>query len=169
MKRQLTPTNLKAGAVLYYASAYTDNETKKTEIDAQCWVIRSVKKKRGSQTKHGHACFVDIFDRSDSVYVNMTRKVPYVTTDHKTGGWLASIPEWCRKQFNVTDERLPLGFYTTKTAAFKYAIRSLEEDLKDATKPKDKQQWSYHDPVWIIKKEIQLLKSHLSKLKKVKK
>ena len=165
MKAQLTPKTLKVGSVLFYANVYTDEDTNKTEIDIQSWVVRSIKKKRGSQTKHGHAFLVDRFDRNDNVYVNITRRESNLTIESKTGQWLNSIPEWCRQQFNRSNERLPLGFYTTQEAALKFAKHGLEDDLKDAKKPKEEQKWRHHDPIEVIEKEIRLVKARLTKLK----
>lgn len=171
MKQQLTPKSLKVGSALFVASSYTDEETHKTEIDLQEWIVRSIKKKRGSQTLRGHAFLVEPSKRDGNTYVNITRKVPYVTTDHKTGKWLSSIPEWCRKSFAITSERLPNGFYTTPEAAFKYLLADLEDELKEAKLPleKRKHSWCTPEPIEVLEKEIRLVKSRLTKLKNKKK
>ncbi|MDC5870244.1 hypothetical protein OPW39_15660 [Vibrio europaeus] len=168
MRAQLTPKNLKVGQILYYVSTYTDDDDGKTEIDLQEYQIRSIKKKRGSQTKNGRAYFVEKWKRSDTVYVNMTRRVTLVTIDKKTGQWLKSIPKWMVEKFDRDSERLPSGYYTTPEAAFKYCIHSLEEDLKQAKLPKEKRTMIVFDPIEVIEKELRLCKARLTKFKNKK-
>jgi len=113
---------------------------------------------------------VESHKKDNNTYVNITRKEPYVTTDNKTGDWLSSIPSWCRQSFPLDSERLPMGFYTTPKAAFKYLLHSLQEELNEAKLPKDKRKYSWvtPEPIEVLEKEIRLVKGRLTKLNKSK-
>jgi len=119
-------SKIKIGAVLFVASAYTD-DSQKTTSDIEEWVVRSIRAKRGSKSRFGFAVPGAL---EPEQYVNLTRKYDYVTSgkrSSKTGdyGWLKSIPGWCVKQFQVGCD-LSSGVYTTRRAAFVYAIAETE-------------------------------------------
>lgn len=131
MKQQKYPSSvIKVGAVLYEVSAYYYEG--KTSVDVDEWHVKSIRKKRGSQTKRGRD--VPEYLKNDNLYVNIVAKidgVTFVRLSRKVGdiGWSASIPAQFRKQFAVGDD-LPFGLYTTKLQAFKYALESQNEDVE---------------------------------------
>ncbi len=169
MERQIYPiSKIKVGAVLYTAIAY---EWKgKINLDVNEWVVRSIQKKRGSQTKYGRT--VSEFARNDDVYVNITEKVQGITwgkRSKKNGdyGWLASISQQHRQSFKV-GERLPYGVYTTKLAALKYALKSELESVKwyenELSNPCDSQDVAeYTEELDEAKRLVKVIKSRITK------
>lgn len=126
-KPQKYPASLiKVGAMLYGVSVYTDDDGK-TSTEYEEWIVRSIKAKRGSKSRMGHA----IFALGDSrKRVNITQKVErltWVKLIGKTGhGWASSIPAYLQNQFLVGGD-LPRGLYTTQRAALVYAIRAHQD------------------------------------------
>ncbi len=119
---------IKVGTTLYLALSSTENGKSKTEITE--WVVRSIRKKRGSQTKYNDKRFGN-GDNND--YVNLIWKIDGVSWGKRSSkngdfGWL-KIPNFCRKQFRVGDD-LPLGMFTTKRAALKSAEKDHIETIK---------------------------------------
>lgn len=110
MERQIYPTSkIKLGAVLYGAMGYEWEG--RIILDVNEWVVRSIQKKRGSQTRYGRVLSQAF--RNDDVYVNITEKVKDITwgkRSKKNGdyGWLSSISQQHRQSFKV-GERLPYG------------------------------------------------------------
>jgi hypothetical protein len=125
--QQYPASLIKVGAVLYSVFAYTDDDGK-TSTGYEDWIVRSVKAKRGSKSRMGHAIFASGDTRQ---HVNLTQKVEGVTWVKRAGktGWATSIPEYLQNQFTVGD-RLPRGLYTTHRAALVYAIRSHQDMYK---------------------------------------
>lgn len=125
-KAQPYPSSkIKVGAVLYSASAGTDDGKTYTEISE--WIVRSIRAKRGTKSRNG---VIAPFAEHARKYVNLIAKVEFVTwgkVSGKTGdrGWLKSIPTYCRRQFAVGDD-LPTGIYTTIRAAVLYEIAVAE-------------------------------------------
>lgn len=120
-KRQTYPASVIAvGTVLYSVLAWTDDNGK-TSTEYQEWVVRSIKARRGSKSRMGHAMFASGDTRQ---FVNLTQKIPDLTWVRRQGkaGWATSIPGYCTKQLPVGDE-LPEGIYTTQRAALVFAIR----------------------------------------------
>lgn len=114
----------KTGQVFYTCWPYTDDEGRvKIEVDE--WVVRSIQKKRNSQTRYGIPRAVP----NDSVYVNLTNRIPGLTTDKKTGAWDKSISKWFRRQF-IRDNGLPDDMFTTPLQALKYALKNCDSDAE---------------------------------------
>lgn len=172
MKQQLTPKSLKKGSVLYRCIAGTDADNKRF-IQMQEWVVRSIQRKRGSQSRLGRAYMVMLCDRDDRLYVNITERYLHVTVDKK-GNWLKSIPSDCRAQFKRDDERLPKGYYTTQEQAVKYAIQDKQESLAtykqwlEDEKGDPEETELNQECVDDATAELRLLKSRLTKLKNQK-
>lgn len=119
---------IKVGVTLYLVLSSTDNGKSKTEITE--WVVRSIRKKRGPQTKYNDKRFGN-GDNND--YVNLIWKIDGVSWGKRSSkngdfGWL-KIPSFCRKQFRVGND-LPHGFFTTKRAALKWAEKEHVETIK---------------------------------------
>lgn len=113
--------------MLYSATASTDKDGK-TSSQINEWVVRSIKARRGSKSKFG---VPTRFAAEAKQFVNITEKIDSLTwgkvsPKHGDVGWLKSIPEFCRKQFEVSSS-LPPGIYTTIRAAVEYGIGSTEE------------------------------------------
>lgn len=125
MNQQKYPSSIiKVGVVLYQVNAYYHEG--KSYIDVDEWHVKSIRKKRGTQTKNGRA--VASYLKDDNQYVNLVAKIDGVTwvrLSRKIGdiGWSPTISPHFKKQFAVGRD-LPLGIYTTKLQAFKYAMKS---------------------------------------------
>ncbi len=172
--RQKYPASkIKVGVTLFSVSTDTDPDTKKTSVDINEWVIRSVKKKRGSQSSYG--CKVFQFNGSDDKYVHCTQKInglTYGKLSNKKGdyGFFKSIPLYCKKKFKV-GEHLPDGIFTTTLAAAKYRLKKDIEYLEYIVN--DKNDCTCTDMVKMIdedikatENEIKILKLKINKLKK---
>lgn len=173
--RQKYPKSvIKKGAVLYSVLVDTDYDGK-TTIDIFEWHVRSIAKKRGTQTKNGFKQSTSEF--YNDVFVYITAKIKDVTWCRQSRkvndfGWSKSIPSHLRDSFRVGDY-LPLGKHTTVNAALRSAIKRKEKDV-DAYKqwsdeedcPELKAEWD--GDVVIAEKELRLLKSRLTKIKNAK-
>lgn len=171
--RQKYPySKIKVGVTLFSVSTDTDPETKKASVDINEWVIRSVKKKRGSQSSYG--CKVFQFNGSDDKYVHCTQKInglTYGKLSNKKGdyGFFKSIPLYCKKKFKV-GEHLPDGVFTTILAAAKYRLKKdieyleyLIKDKKDCSPDRIKM---IDEDIKATENEIKVLKLKINKLKK---
>jgi hypothetical protein len=133
-KSQRYPSSIiKVGAVLYSVLAWV-NESGKAEVELQEWIVRSIKRRRGSQTKYGVKTFSSDSEYSQRQYVNITHKEKGVTwgklsRKHFDFGWLKSIPVSHRNKFAV-GENLPFGIYTTKLAAYQHAFADAKDSIK---------------------------------------
>ncbi|WJT11040.1 hypothetical protein [Vibrio harveyi] len=177
-KQQKYPSSvIKEGAVLYRydAIAYEDGTY---EVECQEWIVRSIKRKRGSKTvMGGRKSFLADFASSDVKYVNITQKKKGVTwgklsKKHFDFGFLKSIPQKYKQQFAVSSD-LPKGLYTTKLAALKYELKSNEIFLKESqrclkveTDPECIAE--YEEEIRDYTKCVKLLKSRLTRLNKEK-
>jgi hypothetical protein len=104
---------IKPGTIFYGCYPYTD-ENGKVEITVDEWVVRSIRKKRNSQTRYGiPLAYPDTQD-----YVNLVQKYDGLTWS-KTG-WLKNISPMFRRQF-VLGGDLPHDLFTTPLQALKYA------------------------------------------------
>lgn len=132
-KSQAYPGSIiKVGAVLYCVLAWVTDKGK-AEVELEEWVVRSIKRRRGSQTKFGCKPLLAGSDFSQTQYVNLTHKEKGVTwgklsRKHFDWGWLKSIPSTHRRQFSV-GESLPAGIYTTKLAAYQYAVADAKASI----------------------------------------
>lgn len=171
--RQKYPaTKIKVGAVLYSYSAYSFDDGSST-VDAIEWHVRSIMKRRGSQTFHGRKKAFSEY-RSDK-FVHITQKIKGVTwiklsTKHFDFGFAKSISESYKDKFKVGDH-LPRGVFTTRLAALKYAIKAKSESIehsirlqKAETDPVEIEEWQ--EEIDDEKKELRLLNARLTKLKK---
>ncbi|EGQ8101756.1 hypothetical protein [Vibrio parahaemolyticus] len=173
-KQQKYPSSvIKEGAVLYRydAIAYDDGTY---EVECQEWIVRSIRRKRGSKTvMGGRKSFLADFASSDIKYVNMTQKKKGVTwgklsKKHFDFGFLKSIPQAYKQQFAVGSD-LPKGFYTTKLAALKYELKHNEISLKESQRylkiETDPDCIAEHEEeIRDYTKCIQLLKSRLTRM-----
>jgi len=128
--RQKYPSSIiKVGAVIFSAAYFIDEKTGKAKTEVQEWVVRSIRKKRGSQTKYGDKRF-GTGDSND--YVNLALKTDCTwgkrSTKNGDYGWL-TVPNWAKDQFRVGGN-LPFSKYTTKRAALNFAKKSLEDEIK---------------------------------------
>lgn len=171
MKPQKYPASkMKVGLVLYRVKAFTDEEDGNTSIDVEQWIVRSIKKKRGSQTRYGFALSTSSYNQQRFVY--LTQKLKDVTWGkrsrrHGDFGWLKSIPARCRKSFPEGDD-LPTGFYTTQFSAFKSAIAQKQAEIKRYKQwegEKDCEPGYWDDCIAEAEKEVRLLKARLSRAK----
>ena len=139
IKRDIKPpqpypsTVIKVGAVLYRVFAWVDDNGK-AQVEIEEWVVRSIKKRRGSQTQYGLKVPLSNSELNQRKYVHLTQKVDGLTwgklsKKHFDYGWLKSIPQSHRKNF-VVGESLPAGIYTTKRAAYQYAISETKAEIK---------------------------------------
>ena len=171
MERHIYPTSkIKVGAVLYGAMGYEWEG--RIILDVNEWVVRSIQKKRGSQTRYGRALSQAF--RNDDVYVNITEKVKDITwgkRSKKNGdyGWLSSISQQHRQNFKV-GERLPYGIYTTKLAALKHALKSEQESVKwyedELSKGVDDADVSiYQEELEEAKRIVKVIKARITKEK----
>lgn len=135
VKQQKYPNSvIKVGAILYQVSAYSYEG--KVCIDVNEWHVKTIRKKRGSQTKKGSKVAEHM--KNDALYVNIVQKVDDVTwgrLSRKVGdiGWYSTIPAFCKKQFTAGAD-LPLSIYTTKLQAFKFALHLVNETIDDMEK-----------------------------------
>ncbi len=173
MKAQSYPASIiKKGVVLYQVLVFTDED--KTEIAIEEWVVRSIKRKPGSQTRYGYAQPMAGFS-SQRVYV--VHKVKFVTwgkrsNKHGDFGWLPGVPSDFRTWFSVGDD-LPAGLYTTKRAALKYAADAKVTSLKrcyilqkEETDPEEIAEWKTE--LEDMEKELKLLKSRIKRISNTK-
>lgn len=172
MKSQKYPASvIKVGAVLYKVLGY---ECKgRICVDVDEWVVRSIQKKRGSQSQFGRKLPASM--QTNDVYVNLTERKKDITwgkRSRKIGdvGWLKSIPQLYRAQFKVGDD-LPYGMYTTKLAALKYALEDelstvkwYEKKLK-AGVPEDEKA-EYEQELDEAKRVARAIKTRITKIRK---
>lgn len=170
--RQKYPSSkIKASAILFKVDVCTYDDGK-TEIEIHEWHIRSIKKKRGSQTRHG---FVQRgAEYNNDKFVHATAKIKHLTWVRKSRkvndyGWNTYIPAAWKVSFRVGDY-LPLGMHTTVAAALRSAIRQKKEQVsqwkkwqEDETTIEDKEEWD--EDIRYAEKELKLLKVRLTKLK----
>ncbi|AFK66705.1 hypothetical protein COPG_00109 [Colwellia phage 9A] len=174
-KQKYPASIIKKAAVLYCYSSWTYEpedcgKRGKSGIDLQEWIVRSVQKRKGSQTVYGRK---QLGRTDDTTYVNVTQKISGITwgklsTKQFHRGFFASISKHHKKQFRVGDE-LPHGLFTTKLAAIRYAIKLQKFTMQSTQVSIDKgNKWqAEHEGDMIDEKnELRLLEMRLKKLKK---
>jgi hypothetical protein len=168
---------IKQRAELYSVDAcsYDDGSS---EVSINTWVVRTIKRKRGTQTPLGKRTVGSEYGYSAPNYVNLTQKIKGVTWTRQSTkvndfGWNNSIPDKYRRQFEVGDF-LPEGIYTTVNAAFRYAIKAKESSIKTSiewrnneTDPQEIAEWDAD--IECERKELRLLKTRQTKVKNVAK
>lgn len=164
---------IKQGAELYSVDAYSYDDGS-SEVCINTWVIRSIKRKRGTQTAMGKRRLGSEYGDSAPTYVNITQKIKDVTWTRQSRkvndfGWSKNIPEQYRKQFKVGDF-LPQGIYTTVNAAIRYAIKEKKLSINSSiewrnekTDPEEIAEWDAD--IEFERKELRLLKTRQTKLK----
>jgi len=171
MKQQKYPSSkIKPESILFYVDAFSYDDGSST-VEVQEWAVRSIRRKRGSQTRYGFKQFAA--EINNEKYVNLIRKIKNTTwgkrsTRNGDFGWLPSIPDYYRKQFKEGD-CLPRGVYTTKRAAFKFAlfkwkekINRCQEWIKEEDCPNEIAEWE--EDLNDYEKELKLLKSRFTRL-----
>ncbi|EPS1205517.1 TPA: hypothetical protein ACGD48_004777 [Serratia marcescens] len=113
----------KPGKVFYSCWPYTDDNGR-VEITIDEWEVRTVRRKRNSQTRYG----VPKAYPDKSLYVNVAQRGTLLTQDKK-GAWLPNIPACCRRQFSV-ERGLPSDLFTTPLQALKFALTAAESDAE---------------------------------------
>lgn len=170
--RQKYPASkIKVSAILYKVEVCTYDDGK-TELDINEWHIRSIKKKRGSQTRFGIARHGREYH--DQKFVHASAKIKDLTWVRKSKkvndyGWRNYIPKNCKVSFRVGDY-LPLGMHTTIAAALRSAIKQKQEQIitwkqwrEEEEMPEDREEWD--EDIFFAEKELRLLKGRLTKLK----
>ncbi len=167
MKRQKPPASLSVGSILYRYDAYTYDDGSRT-VDAEEWVVRSIRAKRNSISRWGVKA--SRFNDQRKM-INITHRINDITWSKKTG-WEKSISLFHRKQFPLGEE-LPNGFYTTPLQALKYSIQSKECDLSNCVQWKGEEESAeaaaeWEEDIENHAMELRLLKGSLTKLRKLK-
>lgn len=167
-------SRIKVGAVLYKVDV-AEWDDGSTSISIDEWLVRSIKRKRGTQTPMGKRRIGDAYGDTAPLYVNVTAKVKDVTWVRQSRkvndfGWSKSIPKNYREQFQV-GKRLPLGIFTTPLAALKWALKDNERALdryhdyrNEETDETEIAEWD--EEIAHKTKSVRLLKSRIKKLTK---
>lgn len=125
-------SKIKVGAVLFKVDV-AEWDDGSTSITIDEWIVRSMRRRRGTQTYMGRKR-AGFNNGSDApVYVNITAKIKDVTWVRQSRkvndfGWSKSISKYHKEQFEV-GRRLPMGVFTTPLAALKWALRQHQEQL----------------------------------------
>ncbi|KAB0482368.1 hypothetical protein F7Q91_02895 [Vibrio chagasii] len=165
-------TKIQVGAILYKVDV-CEWDDGSTNINLVEWEVRSIRRKRGTQTPMGKRRIGSQFGDSAPLYVNVTAKIKnrtWIKQPASIGGygWTKSISKHCQDQFEV-GKRLPIGMFTTQRAALKWALRDNEIALSRYKKCRDIETDESEIIEWdeeIIHKSktIRLLKSRIKKL-----
>lgn len=172
MKRQkYCPSVIKTGATLYRATGYEWEGRIQITVDE--WVVRSIRRRRGSQSQFGSR--LPSLLREDQLYVNLAVRLERITWGKRsvrTGdvGWLKSIPKEFRSQFKVGDD-LPVGMYTTQLAALKYClvdtqsmVRWYEDKLQQGVPDDEKP--DYEKELDEASRMVKAVKTRITRLRK---
>lgn len=161
-------TKIFVGAELYSAEIYTD-ENGKTTCDIDTWVVRSIRRRAGSQTKNGRKNMFAESDVNQRKFVHFTMKQKDVTWTRQSRkvndyGWSKTIDPFFRKSC-VAGGRLPFGIYTTRTAALRFAISCVNEEIAElhTTDSGD-----FEAELAVLEKELKVLQRRLTSEKKRK-
>lgn len=169
-------TRIQVGAVLYKVdlSEWDDGST---TISVDEWVVRSIKRKRGTQTAMGKRRVGNEYGDTAPLYVNVCAKIQGKTRIKKSKkagdfGWSSSIPQQLREQFKV-GSYLPLGLFTTPLAALRWALKQHEIVLKRSIEERDqetdeKEIAEWDEDIAHTTKSVGLLKRRIKKLTKKK-
>jgi len=163
LKRCKQPKNIRVGSCFYSCSAYSFDDGTST-VDLDEWVVRSIRRKRNSQTIFGIKSHLADFNTTK--YVNLARKTGYTWNK---GKWAKSIRDIDLKQV-ILGGFLPCGIYTTKLAAVNDEIKStvsLIERAKQAVLETDDEDGlkEWQQDVKDSEKELKLLKGFKTRLK----
>ncbi|WP_440530583.1 hypothetical protein [Serratia nevei] len=113
---------LKPGKVFYSCWPYT-NEAGRVEITVDEWEVRTIRRKRNSQSRFGvKKAFTD-----DTLYVNLVQRCSL--TQDKKGNWFKNIPSCCREQFPA-DGKPHRSMFTTPLQALKFALTVADSDAE---------------------------------------
>lgn len=165
-------SKIKVGAVLYKVDvAEWDDGSVSISVDE--WVVRSIKRKRGTQTPGGKRRVGDAYGDTAPLYVNVSAKIKDVTWVRQSRkvadfGWAKSIPKHLKEQFQVGC-RLPLGIFTTPLAALKWALKNAEKCLERSVCSRNEEADETEIAEWdeIIAQEtksVRLLKTRIKKI-----
>lgn len=169
-------TRIQVGAVLYKVDV-SEWDDGSTTISVDEWVVRSIKRKHGTQTSMGRRKVGDDYGDTAPLYVNVCAKIQgktWVKKSKKAGdfGWSNSISQKQRDQFKV-GSHLPLGLFTTPLAALRWALKQHEkvlnqsiEERNQETDAKEIAEWD--EDIAHTTKSVRLLKSRIKKLTKNK-
>ncbi len=155
VKQKFPKSKIIVGGSLYKVTPYTDhNGVSHCDIDE--YIITSIRRKRGTQSKYGIARLGSNPDASK--WVNLTLKNEYTFKGDKR---LKNISRYYTLSF-IYGQDLPFGYYTTKLKALNYAvvtaIENVQWHLENLTKD---------DPDTLCAlKELRLTKGKLTRLKK---
>lgn len=174
-KSQIYPhSKIKVGAVLFKVdvSEWDDGSTSIALVE---WIVRSIKRRRGTQTAMGKRRLGSQFGNTAPLYVNVTAKIKnktWIKQSNKKNdyGWSKSISEHCREQFEV-GRRLPIGMFTTRLAAFKWALRYNEIALRRYKDCRESETVESEISEWEVEiihkaKTVRLLKTRIKKFAK---
>ncbi len=165
-------SKIKVGAILYKVDV-SEWDDGSTSISIDEWVVRSIKRKRGTQTAMGKRRVGCQYGDTAPLFVNISAKIKGVTwirVSRKVNdfGWSNSIPKYYREQFQV-GHRLPVGIFTTPLAAMKWALKHHENQLNSYIKYRDEEtvetelaEWE--EEILHKRKTVRLLKTRLKKL-----
>lgn len=173
--RQKYPASIiKVGAVLYSYDAWSYDDGRAT-VDANEWHVRSIMKRRGTQSQCGYKN--PYRNKHDDKFVHIAKKIKGETwvklsTKQFHFGFAKSISKFNKNSFKVGDP-LPRGVFTTRLSALKYAIKSKVESIassikrqKEETDPEEAAEWQ--EDTDSSTKELKLLNTRLTKLKNTK-
>lgn len=164
-------SRIKVGTTLYRVDVdeWDDGRTSIAIIE---WVVRSIRRKRGTQTPMGKRRVGKNYGDTAPVYVNVTAKIENVTWVRQSRkvadfGWSKSIPELFRRQFKV-GSRLPLGIFTTELAALKWSLKEQQRMLERYKSLRDEEDdedeiAEWNEDIAHKEKSIRLLKARITK------
>jgi hypothetical protein len=166
-------SKIKVGAVLYKVDA-AEWDDGSTSITIDEWIVRSIRRKRGTQTRMGKMRIGSEYGDTAPLYVNVTAKIKDVTWVRQSRkvndyGWSKSIPSNLRNQFKV-GTRLPVGVFTTPLAALKWALKDQTRTLNFYKEERDEETDELEIAEWDADiahktKTVRLLKSRIKKMK----
>lgn len=166
---------IKKGAVLYKLSVWTDDCTGRAKTEMETWIVRSIKKIPGSQSKHGFKTAFSNEDYFNGKHVYLTEKRKGETWGKLSRkqfdyGWFSSISHYYKINFKE-GEPIPLGIYTTKLAACQFAVSTAGvrvcwyfNALKNKTMS-DKVKQDYVDEQLEAERELKACKTYLKSFK----
>jgi hypothetical protein len=172
--RQKYPASIiKVGAVLYSYDAFSYDDGS-SSVDAHEWHVRSIMRKRGTQTRYGYKQSRRDSYQDKFVHITVKNKDTWgkLSTKQFHRGFFKSIPKNLKDSFKVGDH-LPRGVFTTQLAALKHAIKDKTESIarclksqKEETDPEEAAEWQ--EDIDESRKELKLLNTRLTKLKNKK-
>jgi hypothetical protein len=172
MKNQKYPrSKIKVSALLFKFEAFCyDDGT--SETSCQEWIITSIMKRRGTQSRNGYKSRWAEIENQKFVHIKQVVKgITWGKRSTKNGdfGLLKRIPSRYKDEFREGFD-LPNGYYTTKLAALKYAIWKEQESIKNCTRWMAEETELSEKDEWLVdindsEKLLKLLKTRLKKIK----